>query len=90
MGSSKCPAATHSLRPLNDLFGPKALYNVVAITISYSFFPFSLFSCSVINNEIPYSRCGNKYLVDIETLPQILFNTEQLNKEKGKNEYEIN
>lgn len=44
----------------------------------------------VINNEIPYSRCGNKYLVDIETLPQILFNTEQLNKEKGKNEYEIN
>lgn len=44
----------------------------------------------VINNEIPYSRCGNKYLIDIDTLPQTLFNTDNTNLKKGNDNYEIN
>ena len=42
----------------------------------------------VVNNEIPYSKSGNKYLVDVETLPQILF-TQNKNIMKGLN-YEVN
>lgn len=43
----------------------------------------------VLNNEIPYSKSGNKYLVDLETLPQILFKT-NINLKKGSESYEIN
>ncbi len=42
----------------------------------------------VLNNEIPYSKSGNKYLVDLETLPQILFNT-NINLKKGSNSYVV-
>lgn len=40
------------------------------------------------NKEIPYTKSGVKYLVDIEMLPNILF--EDTLKKGGKPIYEIN
>lgn len=44
----------------------------------YCDFTLSALRKKVINNEIPYSRCGNKYLVDVDILKDAIFNNKEV------------
>ena len=34
----------------------------------------------VLNNEIPYSKCGVKYLVDVDIIENAIFNNEEVHE----------